>query len=159
MMWSKTDAKQIPAGGSTSQAESESVTEMLMDAIRESGYAKEQIPEKHEPKIAGEERHSCEPMFVQYAEAVDKCTKSVTEFIRCASLLSEATQTYEKLKAASDQIRRTLDSDEQQVRTLMDLAHEKAKILLAGGEPVSARKPPEASRPEPFIVNKMTKFP
>ena len=157
-MWSKTDAKQIPAGGSTSQAESESVTEMLMDAIRESSYAKEQIPEKHEPKIAGEERHSREPMFVQYAEALEKCTKSAAEFIRCASLLSEARQAYEKLMAASDEIRRALDSDEQQVRALMDLAQEKAKTHLAS-ESVSGRKPPETSKPEPFIVNKMAKFP
>jgi hypothetical protein len=132
---------------------------MLMDAIRESSYAKEQLPEKLEPKLVGDEHHSCEPMFVQYAEAVHKCTKSVTEFIRCASLLSEARQAYEKLRAASDEVRRTLDSDEQQVRALMDLAQEKAKILLTGAEPVSGRKPPEASRPEPFIVNKMTKFP
>jgi hypothetical protein len=41
----------------------------------------------------------------------------------------------------------------------MDLAQEKAKILLAAAEPVVGRKPTEASRTEPFIVNKMSKFP
>jgi hypothetical protein len=61
--------------------------------------------------------------------------------------------------AASDEIRRALDSDEQQVRALMDLAQEKAKTHLASAESVSGRKPPETSKPEPFIVNKMTKFP
>jgi hypothetical protein len=158
-MWSKSDAKAIPPDTSINQPENESITEMLMDAIRESNYAKEQPPEKHEPKLAGDEHHSCGPMFVQYAEAVDKCTKSATEFIRYASLLVEARQAYEKLRAASDEIRRALDSDEQQVRALMDLAQEKAKTHLASAESVSGRKPPETSKPEPFIVNKMTKFP
>jgi hypothetical protein len=156
-MWSKSDAKPVPPDTSINQPENESITEMLMGAIRESNYAKEQPLEDREPKLA--EHHSSEPMFVQYAEALEKCTKSAAEFIRCASLLSEARQAYEKLMAASDEIRRSLDSDEQQVRALMDLAQEKAKIHLAPAEAVSGRKPPEASRPEPFIVNKMTKFP
>ena len=42
--------------------------------------------------------------------------------------------------AASDEIRRALDSDEQQVRALMDLAQEKSKIHLAAAEAVSRRK-------------------
>jgi uncharacterized protein YgbK (DUF1537 family) len=156
-MWSKSDAKPVPPDTSIDQPENESITEMLMGAIRESNYVKEQPLEDREPKLA--EHHSSEPMFVQYAEALEKCTKSAAEFIRYASLLSEARQAYEKLMAASDEIRRALDSDEQQVRALMDLAQEKAKIHLAAAEAVSGRKGPEASRTEPFIVNKMTKFP
>jgi len=155
-MWSKSDAKPVPPDTSIDQPENESITEMLMGAIRESNYVKEQPLEDREPKLA--EHHSSEPMFVQYAEALEKCTKSAAEFIRYASLLSEARQEYEKLMAASDEIRRALDSDEQQVRALMDLAQEKAKTHLAS-ESVSGRKPPETSKPEPFIVNKMTKFP
>jgi uncharacterized protein YgbK (DUF1537 family) len=158
-MSSKSNAKPISPDTSINQLENESITEMLMDAIRESKHATEQPLEEHEPKLAEVEHHSCNPMFVQYTEAVDKCTKSATEFIRYASLLSEARQAYEKLRAASDEIRRALDSDEQQICALMDLAQEKAKILLAAAEPVVGRKPPEASRTEPFIVNKMSKFP
>ena len=158
-MWSKSDPKPIPPNASIKQPENESITEMLMSAIRESNPGEEQALEDHEPKLAADEHHSCGPMFVQYAKSVDKCTKSATEFIRCASLLSEARQAYEKLREAGDEIRRALDSDEQQIRTLLDLAQEKAKIHLAAAESVSGRKPPELSRPEPFIVNKMTKFP
>jgi hypothetical protein len=158
-MWSKSDAKSIPPDASIKQPENESIAEMLMSAIRETSHAKDQPIKEHEPKLAEVEHRSYGPMFVQYEEGVEKCTRSASEFIRCASLLSEARQAYEKLRAASDEIRRTLDSDEQQVRALMDLAQEKAKILLAEAEPVSGRKPPEATRPEPFIVNKMTKFP
>src|SRR5437762_2725056 len=111
-MWSKSDVKPVPPDTSIDQPENESITEMLMGAIRESNYVKEQPLEDREPKLA--EHHSSEPMFVQYAEALDKCTKSAAEFIRYASLLSEARHAYEKLRAASDEIRRALDSDEQE---------------------------------------------
>ena len=40
----------------------------------------------------------------------------------------------------------------------MDLAQEKAKVHVAAAE-AALRKPPGASRPESFIVDKMTKFP
>jgi hypothetical protein len=88
-------------------------------------------------------------MFVQYAEALEKCTKTAAEFIRYASLLSEARQAYQKLLAASDEIRRALDSDEQQVRALMDLAQEKAKIHWLRQKPFrggNRRKPPGLNR-------------
>jgi hypothetical protein len=147
----------VPPDTSIDRPENESITEMLMGEICESNYAKEQPLEDRESKLA--EHHSSEPMFVQYAKALEKCTKTAAEFIRCASLLSEARQAYEKLRAASDEIRRTLDSDEEQVRALMDLAQEKAKVHVAAAEAVSGRKPPGASRPESFIVDKMTKFP
>ena len=113
-MWSKSDPKPIPPNASINQPENESIAEMLMSAIRESNHAEEPPLEHPEPKFAEDEYHACGPMFVQYAEAFDKCTKSATEFIRCASLLSEARQAYERLRAASDEIRRALDSDEQQ---------------------------------------------
>jgi uncharacterized membrane protein YccC len=158
-MWSNSDAKSIPPDASINQPENESITEMLMSAIRESSHAREQPLKEYEPKLAEVEHHSCGSMFVQYEEAIEKCTRSASGFIRCASLLSEARQAHEKLRAASTEIRRTLDSDEQQVRALMDLAQEKAKILLAEAEAASGRKPPEAFRPEPYIVKKMTNFP
>jgi hypothetical protein len=78
-MCSKSDAKPVPPDTSIDQPENESITEMLMGAIRESNYAKEQPLEDREPKLA--EHHSSEPMFVQYAEALEKCTKSAAEFI------------------------------------------------------------------------------
>src|SRR6185437_10719270 len=107
-MWSKSDPKPIPPNASINQPENESVAEMLMSAIRESNHTEEPPLEHPEPKLAEDEHHSCGPMFVQYEEAIHKCTKSATDFIRCASLLSEARQAYEKLRAASDEIRRAL---------------------------------------------------
>jgi hypothetical protein len=48
-MWSKSDVKPVPPDTSIDRPENESIAEMLMGAIRESDYAKEQPLEDREP--------------------------------------------------------------------------------------------------------------
>jgi hypothetical protein len=157
-MWKKLDdLASVPSKASPSSQEEDSVTQMLMSAIRDSSHEKEQQTDDPEPKVANDQ------VFQEYAEAVAKFTKSAREFIRCAPLLSEARQAYEKLRSTSEQIRQSLDSDEQQFRILMGLAQDQANVHLAPAEPPLERKPPEPSKPEPFVANsdnrKMNIFP
>ena len=159
-MWKKLDdLESVPPNPSSSKQEEDSVTQMLMSAIRGVSQQKEQQIDNPEPKVGRDEE-----AFQEYAEAVDQFTKSAKEFIRCAPLFSEARQAYEKLRTTSERIRKSLDSDEQQFRILMDLAKDQANVHLAPTQSsLEGKKPPESSRPEPFIVNgdgkKMTKFP
>lgn len=160
-MWKKLeDLASAPSKPSSANPEEDSVTQMLMSAIRDSGQEKLQQPQQIDDpqrKMSGNEQ-----TFQEYSEAVDKFTRSAREFIRCAPLLSEARQAYEKLRSTSEQIRRSLDSDEQQFKILMGLAQDQANVHLAPAESPLERKPPEPSKPEPFIVNsdkKMNNFP
>jgi len=157
-MWKKLEEfASVPPKSSSSSQEDDSVTQVLMNAIRDSSYAKEE--EKMEEKTGPEPKADpYEQTFQEYAEAVDQFTKSAKEFIRYAPLLSEARQAYEKLRTASERIRRSLETDEKEFRTLMDLAQDQAKLHLAPtGSSLDGTKPPKSSRPEPFIVNSDSK--
>ena len=149
-MWKKLDDfASVPPKPSPSSQDGDSVTQVLMNAIRDSSYTKKEEETGPEPKA-----DPYEHTFQEYAEAVDQFTKSAKEFIRYAPLLSEARQAYEKLRTASERIRRSLESDEKQFRTLMDLAQDQARLHLAPtGSSLEGTKPPKSSRPEPFIVN------
>jgi soluble cytochrome b562 len=153
-MWKKLEEfASVPPEPTSSSQEDGSVTQMLMNAIRDSSHAKKE--EKKEEKTGPElKADPYEHTFQEYAEAVDQFTKSAKEFIRYAPLLSEARQAYEKLRTASERIRRSLESDEKQFRTLMDLAQDQAKLHLAPtGSSLEGTKPPKSCRPEPFVVN------
>jgi hypothetical protein len=97
-MWKRPDnLARIPADSSSNSAES--VNEMLMNVIRQASPAEEEHP-THNPKPdVAHHQQFLPPMFRDYTEAVEKCTKSASEFIGCASLLSEAREAYENLKS------------------------------------------------------------
>ena len=158
-MWKKLDElASVPPKPSSSSQEEDTVTQMLMSAIRDSSHEKVQQVDDAALKVTSKDQ-----AFQEYAEAADKFSKSAQEFIRCAPLFSAARQAYEELKRASEQVRRFLDSDEQQFRALMNLAQDQANSHLTPTEAPSGRKQPESSKPEPFIVNsdnrKMNNFP
>lgn len=161
-MWKKDDDRASIPATSSSNLDENRISEMLMNAIRDSSHANEPRVDGPEPKVIQNEQDSYPPIFQEYATASDKFTKSAKEFIRCTALLSEARQAYETLRTAGEQIRKVLDSDERQFRALMDLAQDQAKVHLGSTESPSGRKPPESSKLEPFVVNsgtKMSKFP
>ena len=156
-MWSTSDAKPVPPDTSIDQPENESITEMLMGAIRESNYAKEQPLEDREPKLA--EHHSSEPMFCN----TQKPSRNVQK-----ALLSS----YAALRCYLRPGKRMRNSWQQAMKSAELLIPTNSKFALSWiwhkkrrrfiwlrPKPFRGGKPPEASRPEPFIVNKMTKFP
>src|SRR5690242_188954 len=104
-MWKNLDSSASIPPNSHSSMSSQSVGEILMGAIRDSNVAKEQFMSNPQPELVENKEQLLHPMLQEYADAVDKCTRSANEFVRCASLLSEARAAYEKLRSVSGEIK------------------------------------------------------
>lgn len=108
-MWKELDdLASVPLDSSSDPVSRDSVSEMLMSAIRNESNEKEQPIANPKPEVAQTQQQFLPPILREYTEAVDKCTKSASEFIRCASLISEAREAYGKLTKASAEIRKFL---------------------------------------------------
>lgn len=97
---------------------------------------------------------------------MDKCTRSASEFLRCASVLSEAREAYDRLRTLRGEIQKVLSSDEEKLSSLMEQVHKTADTQLPNGSPqsISERKTPESSKIATISVangerSKMNRFP
>jgi hypothetical protein len=166
-MWKNVDSSgSIPLNSHSNSISSESVSEMLMSAIRDSSVSKEQVVPNPKPELAQSQEQLVNPMLREYAEALDKCTRSGNEFIRCASVLSDAREAYEKLRTLSSEIRRVLASDEAKVSALMEQVQKIVDTQMSdeSAQSASERRPPEPSKLATLSVtngerSKMIKFP
>lgn len=148
-MWKKLeDSGGLPLNSASNSISSESVSEMLMGAIRDSSVAKEQLAPNPRPELPEEWEHMLHPMLREYVEVVDKCARSASEFIRCASLLSEARDSYEKLRALRGEIRRVLAADEEKLIALMDQVQKTAdtQVPFERTQFTFERKAPDSSK-------------
>ena len=165
-MWKNLDSSaSIPLNSHPSMS-SQSVSEILMGAISESSVAKEQLTRDPKPELAENQEQLLHPMLQEYAEAVDKCTRSANEFVRCASLLSEAREAYEKLRSVSSEIKKVMASDEARLSALMAQVQKTADTQMLGesGQSSSERKNPESSKISSISAangdrSRMSKFP
>ena len=141
-----------------------------MGAISDSSvakeHAKEQLIRDPKPELAENQEQLLHPMLEEYAQAVDKCTRSADEFVRCASLLSEAREAYEKLRNVSGEIKKAMASDEARLSALMAQVQKTADTQMPGesGKSSSERKNPESSKISSISIangdrSKMSKFP
>jgi hypothetical protein len=166
-MWKNLDrSASIPLNSHSSSTSSESVSEILMGAIRGSDLAKEQLGTEPKSDVAQNQEPLWQPMLREYAEAVNKCTKSAHEFVRCASLLSEAREAYDKLCTVRGEIQRVMASDEAKLSALMALVQKTADTQMVGesGQSSPERKAVESSKIASISIangerSKMTKFP
>jgi hypothetical protein len=166
-MWKKLDGSaSLPLDSSSNSISSESVSEMLMGAIRDSSVAKEQLAPDPRPELPQDSEHMLHPMLREYVEVVDKCARSASEFIRCASLLSEARDAYEKLRTLRGEIQKVLADDEENLIALMDQVQKTADTQMPGERAQSTfqRKAPDSSNITTVSVGngergRMIKFP
>jgi hypothetical protein len=165
-MWKNLDSSASIPLNSHSSMSSQSVSEILMGAISDSSVAKEQLIRDAKPELAENQEQLLHPMLQEYAEAVDKCTRSANEFVRCASLLSEAREAYEKLRSVSGEIKRVMASDEARLSALMAQVQKTADTQMLGesGQSSSERKNPESSKISSISTangdrSRMSKFP
>jgi hypothetical protein len=86
------------------------------------------------------------PSMTTYTDALNKFTKSSTEFIEHLPVLSEARDAYLQAMKASKELRQVLDSGDANLRALMIRMEKMINIYIfeSGGE----RKKPEASKVE-----------
>jgi hypothetical protein len=164
-MWKKLDEANSRSGSSSNQApemSEESISEMLMGAIRDSnlGHEKElpqaDLQEKSKTEVAGLQPQPISASTLgAYTEAVKKFTKSATAFIECLPLLSEAREAYEEATRASTELRKVLDSGDENLHALMNQLAQMANAQLVNApmlKSISDRKKPEPSKLEAMQV-------
>lgn len=168
-MWKKVD--QLPGhpfespSNANAPISDESLGQMLMAVVSSSANGKEQPAPVPKPEVAPDLQQLSTTTVREYAETVEKCTKSASEFLRCASLLSEAREAYEKLRRLREEIRKLLNTDELKIRTLMNQVQHTANVDLPSfsDQYLSERRGPESSKDENIISMgekpRVTKFP
>jgi DNA repair exonuclease SbcCD ATPase subunit len=168
-MWKKLDPLPgmpfEPVSNPPSPIPDEPLGQMLMAVVSGGANGKEQLAAVPTPEVGQDLQQLSTTTLREYAQTVEKCTNSASEFLRCASLVSEARESYEKLTRLSAKIRKLLDADELKLRTLMDQVQQTANIDLPSisGQSVSERRGPESSKAENVVSTgekrKLTRFP
>ena len=116
---------------------------MLEDAIEANGFQDDEFtagsttsvaaPQAELPKAPSAQQESGATLGA-YTEAVKKFTKSASAFIEHVPLLAEAREAYEEATRASTELRRVLDSGDENLRALMtqleQIAHEDVAAAL-----------------------------
>jgi hypothetical protein len=165
-MWKKAD--QLPgtldSASNSADPISEEVGRMLMAVVSKSTREQEQLASVvSKPEVAQELQLLSTTTIREYAQTLEKCTKSASEYLRCASLLCEARDSYDKLRRLSDEIRKLLDTEEMKLRSLMDQVQKTANEPSISGQSVSERRGPESFKAENVIANgekpRVTRFP
>lgn len=87
-----------------------------------------------------------------YTEAVKKFTKSASAFIEQLPLLAEARQAYEDATRASAELRRVLDSGDENLRALMSHLEQMANIQLVNVQDKKGSSLSEPSKLGPVRV-------
>ena len=164
-MWKKADQLPSSLDSASNSADpiSEEVGRMLMAVVSKSTREQEQLASVSKPEVAQELKFLSATTMREYAQTLEKCTKSASEYLRCASLLCEARDSYDKLRRLSDEIRKLLDTEEMKLRSLMDQVQKTANEPSISGQSVSERRGPESFKAENVIANgekpRVTRFP
>jgi DNA repair exonuclease SbcCD ATPase subunit len=134
-----------------------------MAVVSKSTREQEQLASVSKPEVAQELQLLSTTTIREYAQTLEKCTKSASEYLRCASLLCEARDSYDKLRRLSDEIRKLLDTEEMKLRSLMDQVQKTANEPSISGQAVTERRGPESFKAESVIANgekpRVTRFP
>ncbi|MGA8617013.1 MAG: hypothetical protein WB660_00620 [Candidatus Sulfotelmatobacter sp.] len=142
-MWKKQDEiagaqsefapKQVP------DFDLESASETLIEAYRD------RHPEKPKVAVGPKKVLAGQPLspttMATYTEAVNEFTKNATAFIEQLPLLTKARDSYEQAMRASAELRKVLDTGEENLRSLM-----------AQLEQVVTPAPSDRKKPEPMKV-------
>lgn len=145
--------------------------EMLLEVIRKSEREMEDDSQR-EPSAPQAENSPTEVEQVSpstlgaYTEAVKKFTTCVSAFIEHLPLLADAREAYEEATRASTELRKVLDSGDENLRMLMTHLEQMANIHLVnspGLQAMADRKRPEPSKLGPVRADEakagMKRFP
>jgi len=164
-MWKKADPLPGTLDSASNSADpiSEEVGRMLMAVVSKSTREQEQLASVSKPEVAQELQLLSTTTIREYAQTLEKCTNSASEYLRCASLLCEARDSYDKLRRLSDEIRKLLDTEEMKLRSLMDQVQKTANEPSISGQAVTERRGPESFKAESVMANgekpRVTRFP
>jgi hypothetical protein len=97
------------------------------------------LTEDHDPPLP-------RPSMKTYTEAMNEFTKNATGFIEQLPLLAKARVAYEEAMRAIAEMRKVLDADEENLRTLMTQLEK--GVSVRGVEPAPHKKNPELAKVE-----------
>ncbi len=148
-MWKKDDAE---AEQPESTPEQRDAARLLGDALNQSPSINDDL-QKRNPGVASEEvlpKGSNQPLslptMTTYTEAVKEFTRNTSAFIEHLPLLTKARAAYEQAMRASMEMRKALDSSDENLRTLMSQLEQ--QVSLHELESATDKKPPEPAKVE-----------
>jgi len=154
-MWKKQD----DAGGaqpefvSNQTPELESPTDKLIESYVDSRFEGRNFEAGPQRILADDHRQLSSPPtmtsslnMTTYTEALNEFTRSATAFIEQLPLLTKARDAYEQAMRASAELRKVLDTGEENLKTLM--AQLEQAVNVHGVKPAPDRKKPELAKVE-----------
>jgi hypothetical protein len=136
----------------------------LLQAIGKDEREDQRFEDDPQPEVSAPQAEVAEPQLQKaspatlgaYTEAVKKFTRSASAFIEHLPLLAEAREAYEEASRASMELRKVLDSGDENLRTLMTHLEQMANVHLVNVpvvKSISDRKKPEPSKLAPVRGN------
>jgi hypothetical protein len=148
-MWKKEDdtVGAQPELGSKKTPDLESLGDALIESLMDSRFKKENLAVGPQ-KVLAEDHHqpSLSPTMTTYTEAVNEFTKNATAFVEQLPLLAKARNAYEQAMKASAELRKLVDTGEENLRTLMTQLEQ--GINLHGIKSAPDKKNPEPAKVE-----------
>jgi hypothetical protein len=141
-MWKKAD----DAVGAQSP-DLQPLGDALIESLIDSRFKKENVTVAAQ-KALPEDHHQAvpSPTMATYTEAVNEFTRNATAFIEQLPLLTKARNAYEQAMRAGAELRKVLDTGEENLQTLMSQLDQ--AVNLHGVKPGPDRKKPELARVE-----------
>jgi hypothetical protein len=153
-MWKKQDDAMgaQPESDSKQTPELESPGDALIESLRDSRFEKRDsavgpqriLAEDHDPS-------SSSPTMTTYTEALNEFTRNATAFIEQLPLLTKARDSYEQAMRAGAELRKILDTGQENLQTLMTQLEQ--AVNVHGVKSAIDRKKPEPAKVEAIRGN------
>jgi hypothetical protein len=153
-MWKKQDDAMgaQPESDSKQTPELESPGDALIESLRDRRFEKRDsavgpqriLAEDHDPS-------SSSPTMTTYTEALNEFTRNATAFIEQLPLLTKARDSYEQAMRAGAELRKILDTGQENLQTLMTQLEQ--AVNVHGVKSAIDRKKPEPAKVEAIRGN------
>jgi hypothetical protein len=148
-MWKKQDDAMgaQPESDSKRTPELESLGDALIESLRDSRFEKRDSAVGPQ-KVFAEDHHrsSSSPTMTTYTEALNEFTRNAIAFIEQLPLLTKARDSYEQAMRAGAELRKILDTGQENLQTLMTQLEQ--AVNVHGVKSALDRKKPEPAKVE-----------
>ena len=148
-MWKKQDDAEDaqPEFASKQRTDMASLGDALAKSLTNNTVPKEDFPVVSEKVAAGDSNQLLPSTTMKtYTELVKEFTKNASAFIEQLPLLTKARAAYEEAMKASAEMRKVLDANDRDLRTLMTQLEQKTN--LQDFKSFTDKRPPEAAKVE-----------
>jgi exonuclease VII small subunit len=144
-MWKKDDAMGAQQGSDSKQT-LESLGDALIESLTASRLEKRDTAVGPQKVLAeGHHQSSSLPTMTTYTEALNEFTRNATAFIEQLPLLTKARDSYEQAMRAGAELRKILDTGQQNLQTLMTQLEQAVNVH-------GVKSAPDRKKPEPAKV-------